>query len=166
MRNCGKLTAASLFVLALLGTQARADALTVQSSVGIEGFTSTTTSTGFQSTDAFDGRHTCTTTNGTGCTTSNGYDHPPKNIHEWLCIPAAMQYQLTSGCSTLVNRNDDGDCHGNDPADYCIGSQGVGPVCQWRTMSSGTASWKWTVAYRSSAPYSIDCNNDGYSGTH
>jgi len=166
MHNCEKMAAVSVFVLALLGTQASADDLTVQSSVTIDGFNSTTITTGFTSTDAFDSIHSCETTNGVSCTTQNGYDHPPKNIHEFLCIPSSMAYLLTTTCSTLVNRNDGNDCHGNSSGNYCLGSQGVGPICQWRTNSSGTAAWNWTISYRSGTPYSIDCNVSGYTGTH
>ena len=166
MRTHWKVTALSLFALALLGPQAHADSVTVKSSVRLDGFNSTNYGTGFTSTDVFDGRHSCDTTNSVDCTATNSYDHPPKNIHEWLCVPNATAYQLTVNCLALVNQNDDGDCHSNDPKDYCAGRQGVGPVCQWRTTSSGTASWSWTVTARSGLPYLVDCSNAGYSGTH
>src|SRR3984893_3236792 len=133
MRNCEKMTAVSVVVLALLGTPASADDLTVQSAVTIDGFNSTTVTTGFTSTDAFDSIHSCTTTNGVSCTTQNGYDHPPKNIHEFLCIPSSMAYLLTTTCSTLVNRNDGNDCHGNSPGAYFFGRHGVGSLWRRRT---------------------------------
>lgn len=152
--------------LCLAMSQAYADDVKIESEVTLDGFNNTGISTGFTTTDAFDSWHSCTTGNNSSCTASNSYGSPPKNMHEYICIPSNLSYNFTSSCQTLLTQDDDGDCHANDTQELSCGGQRLGPDCQWRTGSSGTAKWSWTITASSGGPYTIDCSNSGYSGTH
>ena len=157
--------ATTLFLAA--GTLAQAKDVTVESRISVSGFNNASVGSAIKSTDITDSWHSCTIGTDNECPAKNTYGSPPKNMHIYICIPATLEYSYTSACQSLLNRNDDGDCHKNSTQIYgCGGNTSIGPKCQWRTTSSGTAEWTWKVTAQQGLPYQIDCSNSGFSGTH
>jgi hypothetical protein len=155
-----------MWPVALAGAQS----LTIQSVVTLQGFTNPNVGTAFITTNP-DSWHWCSVGVGSTCTATNGYSHPPKNVHEYLCVAQTFTYQITSGCSSLLAQGGNQKCHKNSTRNPvgCSPGKTIGPACQWTTASSGTATWRWTITAQTvpnQAPYLLDCSNAGYVGPH
>lgn len=159
----------TILAMALIGsaltTAASAADQKVTSTVSLSGFVNSSIKIEMKSTDAFDNVHVCSTGNSSGCSTSNSYSKPPKNIGNVLCF-APASYQLTSSCQSLLAQGASNKCKSNILRSICGTSlTTIAPSCNWRTsaQTSTPAQWTWSLSY-SGGVMQIDCSQSGFQG--
>lgn len=159
-----------VFLAALLAVTGLAQAAdqTVKATVTLSGFNNSNIVAGFKSTDIFDNVHTCKPGSSSSCTAQNGYDSPPKNIGNFLCIPNSVTYQIASSCQSLLTQGVSNGCHDNVEDSYCAvavaNSSQVSPSCNWRTNdNTNTVTWSWTLTYQQGI-VTVSCSNGNYQG--
>jgi hypothetical protein len=143
---------------------ASADDQTIQAVLSMSGINNSNIRAAFKTTDGFDAVHSCSPGSTSGCTASNGYGSPPKNVGNILCMPSNLAYAISSSCQSLLASGASQDCKGNPISNYCGGNASVASSCAWRTNNNkNTTTWNWNLSFANGV-VNVDCSNSNYQG--
>lgn len=150
-------------MMSALGSMAHASDVTTKGKVSLNDFNNTSVTAVTRTSDFAAQYHSCTTGNGTSCTVTDTHRSPPKNMGNVLCMPSGMIYDITSACESLLSTGASNSCKKNSAKGfYCSGDM-IAPTCDFRTGSSGTATWQWTLTAQNGT-VKVDCSESGYVG--
>jgi len=164
MRICSALIVACAVASWAPVSPAAADDQTIQAVLTLNGFNNSNISTAFKTTDVFDAVHSCSAGSTGGCTASNSYGSPPKNVGNILCLPSNLIYTVTSGCQAILTAGSTQNCKGNPIQGWCGSNANVTASCAWRTNNNkNTTPWNWTLNFANGI-ITVDCSNSNYQG--
>jgi len=154
---------AAVMVAAGVGA-AQADTQQVVATVNLSGFTNNSIVTGFESSDVFDGYHSCSTGSNSNCSATNSYGAIPKNIGNMLCLPSGVSYSISSSCQSLIDSGKSNSCQKNSASGRC-GGNAIYPVCNYRTVDNTSVkpTWTWNLSI-SNGVVQVNCSQSNYQG--
>ncbi len=132
--------------------------------LSLTGFNNSSIVAGYRVTDVGASFHSCNTGSKSSCSACAGATFPPKNVGNYLCLPANLLYSISSSCQSLLASGEANCKANNTDGSVCSGQSAVMPACNWRTNDNDNpATWTWSLSLNGSTVV-VNCSNSNYQG--